>query len=48
MLLAVVAVAGGIVAARFLVPAEQAELEPVNATWLRAPRPLPEFELLSH
>lgn len=48
VLLAVVAVAGGIVAARFLVPAEQAALEPVNATWLHAPRPLPEFELLSH
>ncbi len=47
-MLAVVALAGGIVAARFLVPAEQAALEPVNATWLHAPRPLPEFELLSH
>ncbi|MCZ6912110.1 MAG: SCO family protein [Proteobacteria bacterium] len=47
-LLAVAALAGGIIAARFLIPAEQATLEPVNATWLRAPRPLPEFELLSH
>lgn len=43
-----VALAAGFVVARFLIPAEQAALEPVNATWLRAPRPLPEFELLSH
>ncbi|MCZ6536984.1 MAG: SCO family protein [Gammaproteobacteria bacterium] len=48
VLLAVTALAGGIVVARFLAPAEQTALEPVNATWLRAPRPLPEFELLSH
>ncbi len=43
-----VALAAGFIVARFLIPAEQAALEPVNATWLRAPRPLPEFELLSH
>ncbi|MCH9027533.1 MAG: SCO family protein [Proteobacteria bacterium] len=48
VLLAVAALAGGVVVARFLIPAEQAALEPINATWLRAPRPLPEFELLSH
>jgi len=46
--LALVALAAGFILARFLIPAEQAALEPVNATWLRAPRPLPEFELLSH
>jgi len=46
--LALVALAAGLILARFLIPAEQAALEPVNATWLRAPRPLPEFELLSH
>ena len=48
MSLALVALAAGLILARFLIPAEQAALEPVNATWLRAPRPLPEFELLSH
>ncbi len=48
LLLAVAALASGIIAARFLIPAEQAVSEPVNATWLHAPRPLPEFELLSH
>ncbi len=46
--MALVALAAGFILARFLIPAEQAALEPVNATWLRAPRPLPEFELLSH
>ncbi len=46
--MALVALAAGLILARFLIPAEQAALEPVNATWLRAPRPLPEFELLSH
>ena len=47
-MLAVAALAGGILGVRFLIPAEQAISEPANATWLHAPRPLPEFELLSH
>ncbi len=48
LLLAVAALAGGIIGVRLLIPAEQAIPEPANATWLHAPRPLPEFELLSH
>ncbi|MCZ6559266.1 MAG: SCO family protein [Gammaproteobacteria bacterium] len=48
LLTAVIALIGGIVAARFLISTERVSPEPVNATWLRAPRPLPEFELLSH
>ena len=48
LLLAVIALIGGIVAASFLIGTERVSPEPVNATWLRAPRPLPEFELVSH
>ncbi len=43
-----IALIGGFVAARFLISTDPVASAPVNATWLRAPRPLPEFELLSH
>jgi protein SCO1/2 len=57
ILAAIAALAAGIVTAVWLAPASfinesvtnfVTNNEPQNATWLRDPRPLPEFELLSH
>lgn len=48
LIIALLGFAGGIVASRLLVPDPALVVEPATATWIKTPRPVPEFELLDH